>query len=113
MPLQVEDHCPIVGLLPTLGEVGFHHEATGRDAGTHPVPDELRVDEAQGVVGLEVQRLVRVKVQRIVTAHAEHSPAPALRAASARGGERGHRRGCGDSGTGLEKVTTRDGHGPS
>ena len=75
---QVKDHGGVVRLFPALGQVGLDGEGPRGDPGADLVADELVVDEAQRVVGLQVQGLVGVEVRRIVAADAENAPAPGL-----------------------------------
>ena len=68
---QVEDISGLIRLLPAFGEVRLYDERPWGNLGTDLIPHQRAVDEAQGGVGLETDRLMMVKVGGIIPPHAQ------------------------------------------
>src|SRR5438132_940826 len=85
---QVEDIGCLIWLLPTLGQVRLHCECARRNLWTDFIPHQSAMDEAQRGVGLETDRLMMVKVRRIIPPHTQDAAAlglPGLSAPECRG----------------------------
>src|SRR6266545_2407065 len=61
----------VVQRFPAFGQIGLHDEGPGRNRCADFMPHELTVDKAQRGMRLEAIGLMRVKVGRIIPAHAQ------------------------------------------
>src|SRR5262245_21932799 len=100
----------IVWLLPPFGQMGLYREGARRYIRTNSVLDQCTVHEAHGVLGLAINRELRVEVWGIIAPDAQDTAAfglpgcgtPALRGARERPG-RQRDAGCQ---AGLQEMTT-------
>jgi hypothetical protein len=73
---QVEDIGGVVWGLPAFGQVGLNHKGARLNLWTNLMPHQPAVDKAQRRMRLEVSRLMRVEVHRVIPTHAQDAAAP-------------------------------------
>ena len=75
---QMEDIGRLVWLLPAFSQMGLDCEGARPHVRTNFIPHQRAVGEAQRSIGLEIEGEMRVKVGRIIAAHAQDTAALGL-----------------------------------
>ena len=100
----------VVWCFPAFGQVGLDSEDAWLHLWANLMSHQLTVDKAQRGVGLEANRLMRVKVHRVIATHAQDTAALGLSSFSTpehrRARERQGRQCHASHKAGLEQITT-------